>query len=164
MKKTFYYKFNKIDNCFWAMVLAFIMLVYDKFSCPVSWVLFIICLLAWIYKNILKQACVTVTDNDIKIDHCTPLPWKDVKDFEIKDVSLCGGKMKVLSLIPQKNIKYHYNWLQRNNCNFGAFPIPLYGILSKKDEDEIIKIVKSKVGKDVPAAKTVKTKKKTTKK
>ena len=163
MNKTFYYKFNKIDNCFWAMITASIFVICTHFVCPVSWGLLLITFLVWWYKDILKQPCVTITDKDIKIDHNAPLSWKDIAGFEIKDVCMCGGRMKILSLIAQKNIKYHYNWLQKHNGDFGAFAIPLYSVLSKEDEDEIIKIVKSKVAQNKPVKTKTITKKKTKK-
>ena len=93
----------------------------------------------------MKQVAVIITDDTIKIDHCAPLAWKDIKDAEIKDVRMCCGKMKVLSLNPKKGIKYRYNLLQKNNGDFGAFPIPLYGILTPEDEKEITQIVKKHV-------------------
>ena len=163
MNKTFYYKFNKIDDCFWAMVAAVILIICTNFICLFSWGIFAVTFFVWWYKNVSKQACVVITDKDIKIDHSAPLSWKDIADFEIKDVCMCGGRMKILSLIPQPNIKYHYNWLQKHNGDFGAFPIPLYSVLSKEDEDEIVKIIKSKVVKNKPV-KTKTTIKKKTKK
>ena len=93
----------------------------------------------------MKQTAVVITDKSIKIDHSKPLPWKDIKDAEIKVVNLCGKKMKVLALNPKKGIKYTYSWLQIHNANFGPFPVPLYGILDPKDEKEILQIIKKHV-------------------
>ena len=143
--KTYYYHFNKFDKTFVAMVLGLVILAWMGFQCPCSWAIFILLILIWGYKNLMKQRAVVITDKSIKIDHSNPLPWKDIKDGEIKVVNLCGKKMKVLALTPKKGIKYHYSWLQKHNAHFGPFPIPLYGILSAKDEKEIIQIVKKHV-------------------
>ena len=145
MTKIYYYHFNKFDKTFVAMVLGFIMLALTGFKCPCTWGLFIVLALVWGYKNLMKQTAVVITDKSIKIDHSKPLPWKDVKDGEIKVVNLCGKKMKVLTLNPKKGIKYNYSWLQIHNANFGPFPIPLYGLLTTQDEKEILKIVKKHV-------------------
>ena len=143
--KTYYYHFNKFDKTFIAMILGFFILGYTEFVCLGAWILFIVLALVWGYKNLMKQTAVVITDKSIKIDHSKPLPWKDIKDGEIKVVNLCGKKMKVLALIPKKGIKYSYNWLQIHNANFGPFPIPLYGLLTPKDEKEIVQIVKKHV-------------------
>ena len=148
-QKIYYYHFKKTDSCFWAMLIAFIGAIACCWCCSccccTAWCIFILAALLWGYKNVLKQKAVVITDDTIKIDHCNPLAWKDIKDAEIKTVQMCCGKMKVLSLNPKKGIKYRYNWLQKNNCDFGAFPIPLYGILTEKDEKEIVQIVKKHV-------------------
>lgn len=143
--KTYYYHFNKLDKTFVAMALAFIVLASTGFQCPYSWIIFIALVLIWAYKNLMKQVAVVITDKSIKIDHSKSLPWKDIKDGEIKVINLCGKKMKVLALTPKKGIKYHYSWLQKHNAHFGPFPIPLYGILSAKDEKEIVQTVKKHV-------------------
>lgn len=145
MTKTYYYHFNKFDKTFIAMVIGFIILAFTGFKSPCAWSVFMILALIWGYKNLLKQTAVIITDKNIKIDHSKPLAWKDIKDAEIKVVGLCGKKMKVLALNPKKGIKYSYNWLQQHNANFGPFPIPLYGLLSVKDEKEIVQIVKKHV-------------------
>lgn len=124
-------------------MLALILAV--SFGGGILWTLFIIAAGLWVYKNLWRQKAVVITDNDIKIDHTNPLPWKDIQNAEIQTVLLCGGEMKILSLIPKKNIQYHYNYLQRHNGAFGAFPVPLYGILTPVDEREIIQIVKKYV-------------------
>ena len=145
MQKTYYYHFNKIDKTFIAMALDFVILVCSGFESPYAWTMFIILALIWGYKNLMKQTAVVITDKGIKIDHSKPLFWKDIKEAEIKVVNLCGKKMEVLSLNPKKGIKYTYSWLQIHNANFGPFPIPLYGLLTSKDEKEIVQIVKKHV-------------------
>lgn len=141
-EKTYYYHFNKIDQTFLAMIMGLGTVIYTNFRCPYTWVAFVVLIMVWGYKNILKQKGIVITDKDIKIDHSKPIRWEDIKDAEIKTVDLCFQKMKILSLNPKKGIKYQYNWLQKHNADFGPFPIPLYGLLSAKDEKEIIQIVK----------------------
>lgn len=156
-QKTYYYHFKKLDKCFLAMSVALVLAISCCWCCLscnhcrcygccfFSWAIFIFTAFVWGYKNVLKQKAVVITDKDIRIDHSKPLSWKDIEDAQIKDVWLCGRKMKVLSLNPKKGIKYRYNWLQKHNADFGPFPIPLYGILTPKDEKEILQIVKKHV-------------------
>ena len=143
--KTYYYQFNKFDKTFVAMALGFVIFALTGFRCSCSWIVFIVLALIWAYKTLMKQVAVVITDKGIKIDHSKSLPWKDIEDGEIKVVNLCGKKMKVLALNPKKGIKYHYSWLQKHNAHFGPFPIPLYGILSPKDEKEIVQSIKKHV-------------------
>lgn len=100
--------------------------------------------LLWCYKHI-KHKAVVVTDESIKIDYCNPLMWKDIKTAEVKNIHMGCKDYKILSLEPKENIEYRYNWLQKHNCQFGPFAIPLYGILTPEDEAEVEKIVKGKV-------------------
>lgn len=141
--KTYYYHFNKWDTCFIAMGLALILAI--SLGGGILWTLFIIAAGLWAYKNLWRQKAVVITDNDIKIDHANPLLWQDIQNAKIQTVRLCGREMKILSLIPKQNIQYRYNYLQRYNGAFGAFPVPLYGILTPADEQEIIQIVKKHV-------------------
>lgn len=145
MQKTFYYKFQKIDFIFVLLLLELVFIIFMGLSCPLLWCAVLFTALVWAYKNIVKHKAVVVTDHDIKIDYSNPLSWKDIVSAEIKTVRLCGKDKKILSLVPKKDIQYHYSYLQKNNANFGPFPIPLYGILSKEDEDEIIRLVREKV-------------------
>ena len=140
--KTYYYHFNKWDKCFWAMVMALILAMCVG---GLTWGMFIVTALVWGYKNVLKQPAVILTNDTIKIDHSRPIAWKNIAGGEIKTVFLCGKKMKVLALYPKKGIQYRYNWLQKHNANFGPFPIPLYGLLTAKEEKEIIHSVKKHV-------------------
>lgn len=150
MHKTYYYHFNKFDASFWAMILAFVMaagcLGCCRFCCFCLgvWILFGFTVLLWCYKHI-KHEAVVITDESIKIDYCNPLAWKDIKSAEVKTVCMGRKDYKILSLEPKENIKYHYNWLQKHNCCFGPFAIPLYGILTPEDEAEIIKLVNGKM-------------------
>ena len=144
-QKTFYYHFDKIDSCFWSMVIELAVLVLWRVSSPWALGIFVLTTLVWVYKNFMKQQAVVITDKGIKIDHSAPLAWKDVKSAEIKEVVLGFDTMKILSLIPKKDISYSYNYLQTHNGDFGAFPIPLYGVLTPSDESEIIRLVRQKV-------------------
>lgn len=143
MNKTYYYRFNTFDTTFFAMITAFLLGLGCR-GCSCIWGVFFITFLLWCYKHIYHKA-VVITDKTIKIDMCAPLPWKDIKKAEIKTVRMGFKEYKILSLTPKDKIKYHYNWLQKHNCCFGAFAIPLYGILTPSDEIEIIKYVKGKV-------------------
>ena len=145
MNKTYYYNFNKFDTTFWAMVIAFVMAIGCCCCCCLcAWGLFLVTALLWCYKHI-KHKAVVITDKNIKIDFCEPLAWKDIKKAEVKIVRMGHKDYKILSLTPKDKIKYHYNWLQKHNCCFGPFAIPLYGILTPTDEKEITKLVKGKV-------------------
>ena len=151
MNKTYYYHFNKFDTTFWAMMIVFITAMgcswcyrYCCCYCLYIWGIFGLMALLWCYKHI-KHKAVVITDESIKIDHCNPLAWKDITSAEVKTVRMGRKDYKILSLEPKENIEYRYNWLQKHNCQFGAFAIPLYGILTPEDEAEIEKIVKGKV-------------------
>ena len=74
------------------------------------------------------------------------LRWSDIASIEEKEVHCCFQKYKVMILKPKADIEYHYNFLQKHNGEFTAFAVPLYGILSKEDEDKIVTIIKEKVG------------------
>ena len=144
-QKTYYYHFQTVDNSLIAMLLGFVMLCFTGFKCPFAWGVFVVMALIWIYKKVLNQKAIVITDKDIKIDHCEPLAWKDIKNGEIKEVRLFGRKMKILALYPKKGIKYRYNYLQLHNVTFGPFAIPLYGVLTAEDEKEILKIIKKHI-------------------
>ncbi len=144
-QRTYYYHFNKCDTTFWAMIMALIIAIISTYCCCFcGWGLFIVTVLLWGYKHI-KHKAVVITDKSVKIDHCEPLAFKDIKKAQIKTVQMGCKKYQILSLTPEDRIKYRYNWLQKHNGTFGAFAIPLYGILTPADEKEIIKIVKGKI-------------------
>ena len=86
-----------------------------------------------------------ITPESIKIDHCNPLNWKDIRFAEERIVHCMGMRRKVIVLVPVDNLDYKYNFLQKHNGEFTPFSIPLYGILSKDDEDKIRNIVAKKV-------------------
>lgn len=144
-QKIFYYHFKRNDNSLWAMIIAFVLLALTCFSSPLMWGVFLIAALIWGYKHVYKLPAVVITDKNIKIDHSTPVAWKDIKTAKIQSGHMCGKDYKILSLIPKKGITYHYNWLQKHNSIFGPFPIPMYGVLTPQDEKEIMRLVKAKV-------------------
>jgi hypothetical protein len=98
----------------------------------------------WYYKYIHPQTMAVITDESIKIDHTNPIKWKDIAYAEENDVYCCFKKHRVLALIPKENIDYRYNWLQKHNP-FPPFSIPLYGLLKKEDEEELVSLVLKKV-------------------
>ena len=144
-QKTFYYHFAKTDSCFISLVVDMFVLLALGLRSPYAWGIVGCTFLLWLYKDVMKRPAVIVTDKNIKIDHCAPLSWSDIKGAEIKEVNLYGDVMKVISLIPKNGIKYDYNWLQTHNGDFGAFSIPLYGILRPEDEKEIVRLIQQKV-------------------
>lgn len=145
ISKKFYYRFKHIDCVLIFAGLDFVLLCCLGLKHPLLWTLFIGTIALWVYKNFFPQTAVIITDDFIKIDKSDPLSWKDVKSAEFKEVRLFFKDKKILSLIPKKNIHYNYSLLQKNNCYFGPFPIPLYGILTHEDEEEIIRLVQKKV-------------------
>lgn len=145
MKKTFYYRFNKIDICLILLLAESFFICLMGLNHPILWLTLLLTTIVWGYKNIIKHAGVIITDENIKIDYSKPISWKDLKQAEIKTIRLCGKDKKILSLVPKKNISYKYSYLQKNNCDFGPFPIPLYGLFSASDEKEIIELVSKKL-------------------
>lgn len=145
MEKQFYYPFKKFDICFFCWLIEFLFILYTKIYSPFILFLFFITGALWGYKTLVKHVAVEITDEYVKIDKSEPLYFKNIKSAEIKEVRLCGKNKKILSLTPKKNIKYNYSYLQLNNCDFGPFPIPLYGILTKEDEKEIVELISKKV-------------------
>ncbi|MBP5344537.1 MAG: hypothetical protein J6Y85_05655 [Alphaproteobacteria bacterium] len=144
-QKIFYYHFKKNDACLWAMIIAFVLLSLTDFTSVLMWILFIGTVLIWAYKHLMPLPAVIITEKTIKVDHNNPVAWKDIKAAKVLSVRMCGKDYRILSLIPKKDIKYRYNWLQKHNCIFGPFPIALYGILTPSDEKEIVQLVKAKI-------------------
>lgn len=144
-QKKFYYTSSKFDIFLIIAIVEFILLCTICMNNKLMWSAFIITLLVWICKHFFKHPAVIITDKNIKIDFSQPISWTDIENAEIKEVRLCGKNKKILSLNPKKDIQYKYSYLQKNNCDFGPFPIPLYGILSKADEKEITTLVQEKV-------------------
>ena len=85
-------------------------------------------------------------ENGIKIDHGSPLPWKDIKNAEYKTAKCCFQKLPVIILNPKKNIKYHYNFMQKRcaKMDFTAFSIPLYA-MTPEDGEKIAALIGKKV-------------------
>ena len=153
MNKTFYYNFKAFN--LWLLFniiitvltgLCFIegwqIILYPQMWTIIGSVIFSWAM--WYYKYVHPQTMAVINDESIKIDHTAPLKWKDISHAKEVDVWCFFRKRHVLSLVPKKNIKYQYNWLQRHNP-FPPFSIPLYGLMTPKDEKEIVKSVAKKV-------------------
>lgn len=154
--KVFYYKFNWLNAWFVLNTVLLIMTAHCFYYCPclIYWWqtqviigTIIFSVLMWCYKYVLKHKMAIVTDEDITIDSCNPLKWSDVASAEQKDVRCWFKNYKVIVLNPKADIKYKYNFLQKHNCGFTPFSIPLYGIVAEQDIDELKKIIKEKVKK-----------------
>lgn len=153
MNRIFYYNFKPI-NAFLLFNIVFTAIVASCFMCgwkilylPQMWVLIGTVLFAWgiwYYKYIHPQIMAVVTNESIKIDHTQPLKWQDISHAEIKEITCWCKKYRVLSLVPKEGIDYKYVWLQKHNP-FPPFSIPLYGLMTKSDEEEISAIVAKKV-------------------
>ncbi len=152
--KSFYYQFNPINVWLVFNAVMTIIFGYALFKCPClfywwqSWVLIGVLAFSiamWTYKYAFRHRMALIDDKTIKIDHCQPLAWKDVEYAEEKIVRCGWKKYKIISLVAKKGINYKYNFLQRHNCEFGAFSVPMYGIISDKDAKEIKKIIADKV-------------------
>ena len=157
MNEVIYYKFKKGFWCWLWLIfdVAALALLFKCLCCPVrlyTWqILALLIVVAahlgvWLYKFAADNEMAVISDKDIKIDHNNPIAWKDIAYAEEKMVRCCGKDRKILSLVPHDGIDYKYSWLQLHNAGFTAFSIPLYGIISKEDEEKIIKIIEKKVG------------------
>ena len=152
--KKFYYHFDWLNAWFIINAVLLIMLIYIGVCCPrlyywpqtqVLLGTFIFSCLMWYFKCIYKHQMAEITDEYIKIDHTEPLYWRDVAGAEIREVWCCLKKRKILVLLPKAGIDYQYNFLQRHNGAFTPFSVPLYGILTPQDEQEIIKQIEAHV-------------------
>lgn len=152
--KSFYYKFDRLN--FWLIfnIAFFNMLVWCCYTCPclLYWTqtqaligVFVFSCLAWCFKYVKKHRMALVDDESITIDHCKPLYWKDVKDAEEKIVRCCFLKRRIIVLNIKEGVDYQYNFLQKHNGAFTPFSIPLYGIIGKEDEEEIVRIISAKI-------------------
>lgn len=152
--KTFYYHFDPVNGWLILNAVLLIVMIYASIMCPclaywwqmqVLWAVVIFSILAWGWKYLLKHRLAVISDEEITIDSCRPLAWKDIEKAEEKTVRCGLRKCRIISLTPKKDIKYKYNFLQKHNCGFGAFSIPLYNIVNFKDAEEIKKIIAQKV-------------------
>ena len=141
-QKVFYYRFNPFDVSYFTAIIMLVCGLHFNIESMLYWLIFCIETMLWCYKHLVRHTCAVITDKYIKIDHSNPLAWKDIKSAKIKDVKMFYKKRKILVLTPKSGVKYKYNFLQLHNSVFGAFPIPLYGILSPNDEQEIVRLVK----------------------
>lgn len=153
MQKIIYYNF-KWFNAWFIFNIALTLLVLSCLFCPqimfykqmyviigavvFSW-------LVWAYKYLYPQKMAIITDESIKIDHSAPLKWADIVAAEEREIYCCFKKRKIIVLLPRDNLDYKYSWLQKHNPGFTAFSIPLYGLLSPRDEAEIRKIIEQHI-------------------
>lgn len=154
--QKFYYSFKK--NYFWLFsnVAMLLLLVSCGVNHPACWFwwqmqvllgLFLVTLLMWCYKYLLKHKVAEVSEFGIKIDHNHWLKWSDVISAEYREVDCCFNKLPVISLRTPKHMRYKYNYLQRRceKIGFGAFSIPLYDV-EKEDIHKLSHIIVEKVG------------------
>lgn len=154
MNKIYYYSFKRFNAWLVFNILLVAGAVWCAAACrnvfiyPQCYVLLgcvVFSVAVWCWKYLLPHVMAYVTDEGIKIDHCNMLKWQDIKATEVKEVSCGFKKLKVLVLIPKDGIDYKYNFLQRHNCGFTPFSIPLYDVLSPADQKELTGVIKSKV-------------------
>ena len=155
MNKIYYYNFKPLN----AWLIFNLLITFSIGLCffcdaqirlyPQMYVLFGVVLFSWsiwYYKYIHPQIMAVVTAESIKIDHNNPLKWSDIAYAEERKVFCCFKMRKIIVLVPHDNIDYQYNWLQKHNAGFTAFSIPLYGLLSAQDEQELTELVSRKIG------------------
>ena len=153
-RKVFYYHFNRIN--FWTFLNLF--LIYILVCCAVKfryccywpeyYVLLSLGIISWglwIYKHCLKQKLAIITDTDITIDHCQPLPWKSIRYAEERIVRCGFRRLKIIVLVPKAKIKYQYNFLQKHNGPFTPFSLPLYPVITPKDAKAMRALIMKKV-------------------
>ena len=152
--KTFYYRFNPLNPWLILNLSLLIILTYGSIKCPcllywrqmqVLWGTLIFSSLAWGWKSLCKHRLAAINDENITIDRCRPLAWKDVKSAEEKTVRCGFRKYRIITLNPKEKINYRYNFLQKHNCGFGAFSLPLYDIVRPEDIAEITTLIEKKV-------------------
>lgn len=153
MTKTYYYHFKKLNLWLILNILLLLKMIWCWYYCPfirfypqTLWFFVLIgfSFVAWGYKYLIKHPVAVISDEDIKIDHCEPLAWKDIASAEERIIR-CWGKKRILVLLPKQGINYKYNFLQKHNCDFTPFSLPLYGIMKPEDEKELTEIVAKKV-------------------
>ncbi len=149
----FYYNFKKNYAWLFLNIFALVIIVGCTLSnpCLFFWwqtqTLFgvtLFSLFIWCYKYLVKQKAVIISEDGIKIDFCNILYWKDIKNAEEKIHKICSKEYNIIVLTPEDDIKYKYNLLQKYNCGFQPFSIPLYA-LSDEDNDKIFKILENKI-------------------
>lgn len=154
--KIYYYHFKRLNlwllfNLVLIIKAIYCIMVHPKIMMyPQSYVILgciFVSVAAWCYKYLLRHPMALVTDEGIKIDHCEMLKWQYIASTEERVVHCGFQKMKVLVLHPKKDIDYRYNFLQKHNCGFTAFSIPLYGIITPQDEQELVALIHKKVKK-----------------
>ena len=155
--KTFYYRFNPINLWLILNAALLITLSYCCARCPcifywpqtqVLWGVLIFSLAAWAWKYLIRHPLATTDNDGITLDHCRLLRWQDIQSTEKKNIPCWFKKNKILVLHPREGIKYEYNFLQKHNCGFTPFSIPLYGIVRENDLHELLQIIDEKIKKE----------------
>lgn len=154
--QRYYYSFKR--NYFWLIsnIIMLGLLISCGIKYPACWFwwqlqvlisLFIITLLMWCYKYLLRHQVVAVSPQGIKIDHCEWLMWHNIIGAEYKEVRCGFKKFPVISLKTTKHMRYKYNFLQKRceKIGFGAFSIPLYDI-EKEAIHKLSHLIVEKVG------------------
>ncbi len=92
---------------------------------------------------ILPLPLAIITEESIKIDRASPLPWKSI--HSIRKVQIGRGLFKktIIRLSPRSLSNYHLNLMQKISAKsqFGSFSIPLYA-MNDKDAKKIEKVIK----------------------
>lgn len=152
--KVFYYHFDKVNAWMVINVVLTIVLVHCLCKCPCLWYWWqtqILCGVAifswllWGYKYLLKHKMAVFDKDGITIDHCRPLLWKDIESVEKKEVKCWFKKYPVLAFNLKTGATYQYNFLQKHNCGFTPFSLPLYNIVKPEDIEEMENLIKQKV-------------------
>ena len=115
------------------------------------------CLLSFfgaLFVFVVPLPLAVISEKEIKIDHNSPLEWKNIRS--VRKVCLGYGlfKKSILRINPYKLSGYRMNLMQKicASSEFGAFSIPLYA-MNKADSQEIEKLIKglAKPAKKAPA-------------
>lgn len=152
--KVFYYHFDKVNSWLVLNAVLSIVLVHCLYKCPCLWYWWqtqvlggvaIVSWLLWGYKYLLKHKLAVFDKDTVTIDHCRPLLWKDVESVEKKEVRCWFKKYPVLVFNLKQGADYQYNFLQRHNCGFTPFSLPLYNIVKPEDIEQMKELIKQKV-------------------
>mgnify|MGYP006916026648 CR=1 FL=1 len=152
--KIFYYHFR--TNWVWLLLtlLLFAFIVHCVICYPPLvywwqvWALFGVCVYSfalWTIKYLCKHKMAVIDDKRIKIDHCRPLPWRQVAFAEFKIARCCWHRLPIIVLRPKKPLRYRYNLLQKwcAHSDFTPFSVALYA-LTPNDAKRITALIAQK--------------------